>query len=284
MMRWFGRCFWISFGIGVHVLFALTVRRLFLFLQAGDGRLGLFAAHPASKGWLWLDALLAAQFAVSHSWLLLPATQRRLQRILPREQYGCCFCLATCISLLATIEFWQPSPVALWLLQGGPRRCMQIAFVLGWVALFYSLYLSGLGWQTGFTPWWAWLRNHKPPRRPFVQHGAYRLLRHPIYLSFLSLVWLTPSMTLDRAVLTAAWTVYIFVGSYLKDRRLAHYLGQTYREYQERVPGYPLIGFGPLGRVPLPAGTVEVITARVVMNEGLDRGLTVPRNVGEPAA
>jgi hypothetical protein len=44
------------------------------------------------------------------------------------------------------------------------------------------------------------------------------------------------------------WTAYIAVGSYLKDERLAFFLGRTYREYQERVPGYPLIGFGPLGR------------------------------------
>ena len=56
-------------------------------------------------------------------------------------------------------------------------------------------------------------------------------------------------MTLDHAVLTGIWTVYIFVGSYLKDRRLVHYLGDAYRAYQARVPGYPLVPFGPLGRL-----------------------------------
>src|SRR5262249_3466045 len=52
---------------------------------------------------------------------------------------------------------------------------------------------------------------------------------------------------------TGLWTVYILVGSHLKDRRLLFYLGDVYRRYQARVPGYPLVPFGPLGKVPLPA-------------------------------
>jgi hypothetical protein len=29
-------------------------------------------------------------------------------------------------------------------------------------------------------------------------------------------------------------------------------MGDSYRDYQARVPGYPGVGFGPLGRVPPP--------------------------------
>ena len=51
-------------------------------------------------------------------------------------------------------------------------------------------------------------------------------------------MWFTPDMTIDRALLVAIWTVYIFLGSYLKDLRLIHYLGDTYREYRAKVPAY----------------------------------------------
>jgi len=61
-------------------------------------------------------------------------------------------------------------------------------------------------------------------------------------------VWFTPQMTLDHASLTAIWTAYIFYGSFLKDRRLEHFIGQAYRECQRQVPGYPLVASGPLGR------------------------------------
>ena len=52
-------------------------------------------------------------------------------------------------------------------------------------------------------------------------------------MSFLGLIWFTPRMTADHALLTAIWSVYIFVGSYLKDLRLEFYLGDTYREYAQ---------------------------------------------------
>ena len=71
-----------------------------------------------------------------------------------------------------------------------------------------------------------------------------------MYLSFLGLLWFTPVYTQDRLLLNLLWSGYIFVGSWLKDRRLLFYLGQTYRQYQAQVPGYPLLGWGPLGRVP----------------------------------
>ncbi len=88
----------------------------------------------------------------------------------------------------------------------------------------------------------------KAPRREFQPKGAYKLIRHPVYMSFLGLIWFTPRMTLDHAALTFVWTAYIFYGSVLKDRRLEFFLGKTYVDYQQRVPGYPLVMSGPLGR------------------------------------
>jgi methanethiol S-methyltransferase len=99
----------------------------------------------------------------------------------------------------------------------------------------------------------------RSPARPFVAQGVYRLLRHPVYLSFLGLVWFVPVVTLDRTVLIGFSTVSISIGSVLKDRRLLFYLGDEYRRYQAEVPGSPGMPGGPLARVPLasevPLGT-----------------------------
>ncbi len=252
------RRFWIAFGIGTHLLFAWTVVRLFPFLRGGIVSDATTAGGGA--GWLWIDALLAAQFALIHSWLLHPTTRKRLQAWIPSPQYGCVFCAASCASLLLTIEGWQHSPTVLWQFRGAAGTVVSSAFLLSWVALLYSLWLTGLGFQTGWTPWWAWVRGQEIPRRQFQTRGAYRVLRHPVYLSFLGLIWFTPAMTLDRAVLTGFWTLYIFVGSWLKDRRLLHYLGDTYRRYQARVPGYPLLPIGPLGRVPFAGDDLSPVT------------------------
>ena len=150
--------------------------------------------------------------------------------------------------MAAIFVFWRGSSGIVWELNGTSARVITGCFYASWIALFYSLYLSGLGYQTGLTPWWYWLRRQPLPRRDFVPRSLYRWLRHPIYLSFLGLIWFTCRMSWDHALLTAVWTIYIFVGSYLKDERLAFYLGPKYRDYQAAVPGYPLMFWGPLAR------------------------------------
>ena len=243
------RLFGLFFGVATHVLFAFTVWHLFWFLKGPlpeDVR-GSSVGLGAS---LVVDALLALSFAVPHSVFLMPAVRRRLVSAgLSAPFYGCFYCVVSCVTLLLTIFCWQPTAVVAWRWIAPLDRVVTAAFAASWAGLFYSLHLTGLGWQTGWTPWWHWARRLPQPKRLFVERGAYRFLRHPVYLSFLGLIWFTPLVTLDRVVLIAVWTTYIFVGSAIKDGRLVHFMGDTYREYQARVPGYPGVGFGPLGRV-----------------------------------
>ncbi|HLW64481.1 MAG TPA: NnrU family protein [Gemmataceae bacterium] len=241
----------ILFGVATHLLFAWTVCRLFPFLQGtSHGLLSHWAGTVVPLPCFLVDSLLALQFAAIHSWLLLPSTRKRIERWLHSEFYGCLFCVVTCLNLLLAIEMWQPHPFVAWQFTGLWRWIIRIAFLACWPVLIYSLNLTGLGYQTGFTPWFAWVRGRKLPRRVFEPRGVYHLLRHPIYLSFLGLVWLTPTVTQDRALLIGLWTGYILLGSWLKDRRLEYYIGEPYRQYQARVAGYPFFFLGPLAKVP----------------------------------
>ena len=76
----------------------------------------------------------------------------------------------------------------------------------------------------------------QPPARPFEPQSVYRFLRHPVYLSFLGLVWFVPVVTLDRAVSIGVLAVSISVGSVVKGRRLLFYVGDEYRSHQAEVP------------------------------------------------
>lgn len=229
------------FGIATQLLFVWTVWRLFFFLKDGP-------SHPVRSFSPLVDLAWSLLFAVPHSLLLWPPVASKLKRFILPAFYGSFNCVVTCVCLLALFSGWTVSAGMVWELSGTARLLVQVAFYLSWLALFYSLSLTGLGYQTGLTPWWNWLLRRPLPRRGFTPRGAYRWLRHPVYLSFLGLIWFTPRMTYDHALLTAVWTIYVFVGSYLKDERLAFYLGAAYRAYQAAVPGYPWIGIGPLGR------------------------------------
>ncbi len=232
----------IVFGFANQLLFLLTVWFLFWFLRDG----AIYGRHGGQ--WIAIDVGLAVLFAVSHSVMLYPPSRRKLQNWIPYAFYDSVFCVVTCLSLLLLFFAWRTSETVLWQATGWSESLIRICFYGCWGALFYSLCLTGLGYQNGWTPFYDWLRREPPRRREFKPRGAYRLIRHPVYMSFLGLVWFTPRMSLDHAVLTAIWTAYIFYGSFLKDRRLEHFIGKPYKEYASKVPGYPLVPFGPLAR------------------------------------
>jgi len=227
------------------VLFAATAWRLFWYLRDG--------VQVASSFWLPIDAALALQFTVPHSVLLMPSVKARITRIVPEGMYGSVFCLITAASLWLIFYFWRVAPGSMWNLQRPAESLVYLGFYASWLALIYSMSLTGLGYQTGWTQWLYWYRRQTLPRREFVERSWYRWLRHPVYLSFLGLIWFTPHMTYDHVVLTGVWTTYVFFGSYLKDRRLAFYLGEEYKRYASRVAGYPGMLFGPLGKWRSPA-------------------------------
>jgi len=260
----------ILFGVATHLVFAATVWRLFLFLKPG--------VHPAcgtlSAGSLWTDLALAGQFVVVHSALLHPAVRHRLEPYIGSAFYGCFFCLTTCAQLWLAIALWRGGSQTLWQSRGPAAAALEAGFYGSWIALFYSLWLNGLGHQTGWTPWWHWLRRRPAPRRQFAPRGAYRWLRHPVYLSFLGLIWLRPAMTLDHAILTSVWTPYIFIGSVLKDQRMVFHLGDRYRDYQSRVTGYVGMPAGPLARIP---------RAQRIPAPQAARGATAVVGVGPPS-
>ena len=226
MRRWLG----IATGIVVQILFAVTSYYNYVFLKGTPPRPG--------HGALAWDALLAIQFGVIHSLLLWPGMRKWLGQFIAPAFYGLFFCTAACLTLALTMSQWQVGDWAVWQLTGWPRLIVQGLYLGCWGTLFYSLCCSGFGYHTGWLPWWYWVQRKPIPRRPFNPRGAFSVIRHPGYMSFLGLTWFTPDMTIDRAVLVAIWTVYIFLGSRLKDFRLQYYLGNTFDEYRSRVPAY----------------------------------------------
>ncbi len=233
-----GRFCGIAFGVSTQFLFLWTVVQLFLFLRYGG-------SHSSSH-WLWIDILLSIGFAIPHSVLLAPPIQKRIKNWMPSGLLGCLHCSVTCLTLLFMFHHWGTTSMTIWHAAGITEVAILVGFYGSWIALFYSLFITGMGYQTGLTQWWFWLAQKKPPQREFIESGAYRWMRHPIYMSFLGLIWFTPTMTLDHAVMTSIWTAYIYAGSYFKDKRMLRFVGEDYREYAKRVVGLPLIGFGPL--------------------------------------
>lgn len=70
----------------------------------------------------------------------------------------------------------------------------------------------------------------------FVAGGLYRFVRHPLYTAGLVFIWLTPVMTVNRLVLYLSLTIYIIIGAYYEERKLAREFGREYEDYQTKTP------------------------------------------------
>ena len=68
-----------------------------------------------------------------------------------------------------------------------------------------------------------------------IDDGLYGLVRHPVYLGWLLIVWPAPTMTITRFTFAALSTLYLIVAIPWEERSLTKTLGQPYADYRSRV-------------------------------------------------
>jgi protein-S-isoprenylcysteine O-methyltransferase Ste14 len=73
-------------------------------------------------------------------------------------------------------------------------------------------------------------------RSRMVKAGFYGLVRHPLYLFGLLVLWLSPSMTSNQLTASIVLTAYLFIGAVLEERRLLLEFGKQYETYRIRTP------------------------------------------------
>jgi protein-S-isoprenylcysteine O-methyltransferase Ste14 len=79
------------------------------------------------------------------------------------------------------------------------------------------------------------------PGHELVTSGPYRLVRHPIYTSMLCLLLGTGLMITPLVLLAAAVVVFVAgmeIRIRLEEKLLASRFGETFSDYQRRVPAY----------------------------------------------
>jgi protein-S-isoprenylcysteine O-methyltransferase Ste14 len=66
--------------------------------------------------------------------------------------------------------------------------------------------------------------------------GMYGYMRHPLYTFSILALWLNPSMTVNTASLTLAFTLYFIFGAMVEERKMVKIFGQEYKDYQAKTP------------------------------------------------
>ena len=70
----------------------------------------------------------------------------------------------------------------------------------------------------------------------FTTAGPFGLVRHPIYLGWMLIVFGSPLMTMSRLVMAIVSSLYLVMAIAWEERSLVDSFGNGYRTYQAKVP------------------------------------------------
>ncbi len=210
-----------------------------VFLFAGS--LDLTETVLDQRGRLWLDAGLSLLFFVQHSCMVRKPFRRWFGRLLPEEYDRAFYAIASGAVLLTVIFLWQETspPLAL---PGMLHRSMRVLFWLSFAGLTWGVLTLESFDPCGLRPIIRRLTGRMPAQPPLTARGPYRLVRHPLYLFFILMIWSCPDLTADKLLFNLLWTAWIVIGAFFEERDLVAEFGDTYRLYQREVPMFiPLL-------------------------------------------
>ena len=184
-----------------------------------------------------IDLGLLALFAVQHSVMARPAFKRRWTRIVPEAAERSTYVLASSLALVAMFILWQPIGGVVWSVPAGAARMSILGlYAFGWLLLFYTTFLIDHFDLFGLAQVWRNLtrRDYQPPQ--FHTPTLYRLVRHPLYIGWLTIIWAAPVMTSAHLLFAIMTTAYILIGIQLEERDLVDAFGEDYVAYRRRTP------------------------------------------------
>ena len=184
-----------------------------------------------------VDLGLIAAFAVQHTIMARSGFKRWITQYIPEAAERSTFVLIASLILGALCLFWQPIPAIVWQVESPLAAGVLWAICgAGWLLLFASSYMIDHYDLFGLRQAWSQFIEQPVAKAEFVTRGAYKYIRHPLMLGVLMGVWAIPLMTVGHLLLATGFTVYILIGTWYEERDLLRFLGEQYRDYQQRVP------------------------------------------------
>ena len=185
---------------------------------------------------LGIDLLLLTLFAVQHSVMARPAFKAVWTRIIPAAAERSTYVLFSSLALIALFRFWQPLGGQVWSLESTLGQVLMYGgFAFGWALVLYSTFLINHLDLFGLRQVWLELRGEPYTSLAFKVPGAYRLVRHPLYVGWFFAFWCTPNMSVTHLLFAVVSTAYILAAISFEEHDLlaAH---PEYADYRRRVP------------------------------------------------
>jgi protein-S-isoprenylcysteine O-methyltransferase Ste14 len=193
-------------------------------------------AAPAGRA-IAVDTALFGLFALHHSVFARARARRWIAEAVSPHLERAVYVWIASLAFIAVCAAWIPFGAPLWQAAGPARvalRGLQGAGIL--FTLWAARALDGLSL--------AGIRQLDDPLPPSgieratasLQHtGPYGVVRHPIYLGWLLIVWPAPAMTASHLLFAAISTAYLLVAMVYEERSLHQTFGPAYADYARKV-------------------------------------------------
>ena len=211
---------------------SLVLFLIFLYVGSFDWvNLGL--KEPAM---LAFDTFLCLAFFIQHSTMIRKSFKNRFIKIIPAHYQEAFYSISSGIVLLMLVIFWQESHLDIFKLQDVIHFLFRVVFVSSIGLFLWGCMALGSFDFFGVDPIMANIKGEQTSAIPFTVHGPYRWVRHPLYLAMLLMIWSCPGVSFDRLLFNILWTIWIVLATVFEERDLVAGFGESYLDYQRKVP------------------------------------------------
>jgi protein-S-isoprenylcysteine O-methyltransferase Ste14 len=188
---------------------------------------------PAPSGdSAWQDAiinvLLFTIFALHHSVMARTGAKAWITRVVPPDLERSVYVWIASLLFLAVCWGWRPLPGVLWHILG-PGLMIYVLQLFGLYITLAAARMVGIWELSGVTQ-----PDHSKAIE-FRADGPFSLVRHPIYLGWVLLVFATPVMTMNRLLFAVISTAYLVVAIPFEERSLLESYPEQYGAYQRQM-------------------------------------------------
>jgi protein-S-isoprenylcysteine O-methyltransferase Ste14 len=181
----------------------------------------------------WRDGLdnliLFTVFALHHSIMARTGAKAWITRLVAPDLERSVYVWIASVLFLAVCWLWQPLPGVVWQAQGGLTWILAGVQLTGVVLTLRAARIVGVWELAGVT--------QPDPTRPveFRAAGPFAIVRHPIYLGWVLMVFATPLMTTSRLEFAIVSTAYLIAAIPLEEASLLEAFPEKYAAYRRQM-------------------------------------------------
>lgn len=186
---------------------------------------------------LW-DMILIMVFTIPHSALLSSKGHLFAKKFMPSNMFGTFYSIVSSLTLLLMFFLWRPVPIVIYQLHGVWSFIFLTFYIGSWAFMVWAQISTGALHHIGVLQWYDTIHGQITAKQ-LPKKGAYQICRHPIFLAFFGMIWLSPTMTWGHLLLSVTWSGYLIYGTIRKENTLMK--NKAYRQYASQVPSYPIL-------------------------------------------